>query len=76
MSEPIGIGFWPPITIRYGWRVYEVGALVKTSPDSDRVFTVAEIEDDTRALIAPIDDTAPGAYPYWWPLRLLHPADG
>ncbi|MFG3525035.1 hypothetical protein ACGF5S_32590 [Nocardia nova] len=52
----------------------EVGALVKTSPDSDRIFTVAEIEDDARALIAPVDDTAPGAYAYWWPLRLLHPA--
>ncbi|MBF6278090.1 hypothetical protein [Nocardia nova] len=52
----------------------EVGALVKTSPDSDRTFTVIEIEDDARALIAPVDEPLPGAYPYWWPLRLLHPA--
>ena len=50
----------------------EVGDLVKTSPDSDRVFRVEEIEDDARALIAPTEATGPGDYPYWWPLRLLH----
>lgn len=53
----------------------EIGALVRTAPDSERVFTVTEIEDDARALIAPVDETVPGSYAYWWPIRLLHPAD-
>lgn len=54
----------------------EVGALVKKSADSDHVFEIVEIEDDVRALIAPTGEAAyaPGAYAYWWPLRLLAPA--
>jgi hypothetical protein len=58
--------------------VLEVGALVKKSADSDHVFEIVEIEDDARALIAPTGETAdmPGSYAYWWPLRLLTPAEG
>lgn len=54
-----------------------MGALVKKSADSDHVFEIVEIEDDARALIAPTGETAsaPGSYPYWWPLRLLTPAE-
>lgn len=40
----------------------KLGALVKTLLDSDRTFTVAEIEDGT-ALIAPVDEVAPGRIP-------------
>ncbi|WP_227999017.1 hypothetical protein [Nocardia australiensis] len=50
----------------------DIGALVKTTPASDRTFTITEI-DDTVALITPVGETAPGSYPYWWPLRWLHP---
>ncbi|WP_157121434.1 hypothetical protein [Nocardia miyunensis] len=51
----------------------EIGDLVKTSADSDQVFAVTEIEDEV-ALIAPQAETAPGSYPYWWPIRFLLPA--
>ncbi|MGW0359244.1 hypothetical protein ACWDXV_34070 [Nocardia nova] len=55
----------------------EVDALVKKSADSDYVFEIVEIEDDARALIAPTGEAAaaPGSYLYWWPLRLLTPAE-
>ncbi|MGF6881727.1 hypothetical protein ABH933_001238 [Nocardia sp. GP40] len=48
-----------------------VGDQVTKSPAIPQVFEVIEI-DDGSALVAPMDRDAPGAYPHWWPLRLLH----
>lgn len=50
----------------------EVNSLVKTSPSSDNVFKVVEI-DDTSALLEPTGElaTAPNSYPFWWPIERL-----